>query len=89
MADVVNTIVLAADIRRHTIKLRLIQGFFSMDTEEHHAGNVDKMEWSDFPLAIESSYTSCGAQGSWASLESNKRKSLISADDAVRLLNRL
>ena len=93
MADIVNTTsVLAVDIRRDSIKLRLIQGFFSLDTEEHHAGNVEKMEWSDFQLGIESSNTSCGAQGSRASLESNGRENeeeLTSADDAVRPLTGL
>jgi len=64
------TVVLAADTRRHVIEPQLIQGFFPLDTEKHHVGNVDKTEWSDRTLGIEPSYASCGAQGSRASLES-------------------
>lgn len=70
MAD----IVLGADTRRPTMELRLMQGFVPLDTEEHHAGNVDMREWSDCQLGIEPPYTFCGAQGSRASLESGRHK---------------
>jgi hypothetical protein len=65
----------------------LIQGFFSLDTEEHHAGNVDMREWSHCQLGIEPPNVFCGAQGSRTSLEFDKRKMRKSADDAARLLH--